>query len=438
MATEEAKEEAASLKKEGNICFQDARYAEAVAAYTRSIELNPSDHLLFSNRSAAYLKLGESAIEALADAEKCIELAPTWSKGYSRQASALQELKRWDEAVVACQKGQSVSSGEGLQKMLEEVRMRQFQCDLQGTWHGTVKEQLGGYEQEMEFLSGSVVRVAVLGRSINGLWWVDPGPSPFHLNIRVPAVDVPQTMGPPPPVPYIAKIDEAGLHLCCPVLRMDRPDRFEGDGYCLMKRGPLQSADDSEVVGLTHEEKLLRCVQELTDAVPDTQLKEISHLDTDDTAREKVMLSVRFESAMYAVQKRFGEAVMKEVLEAAKTPQRPHDVLSNTKAMRQLTEKLRASGVLGEEDQPTKSVTTLPTATPVSSPAASAPAFAAAPSTEQGLADTSRSSLGERNVDSAIGGARTRNSSAFPAATVALSVTAALAAAIMLWRRQRR
>merc|ERR1719162_68849 len=234
-------------------------------------------------------------------------------------------------------------------------------------------------------------------------------------------------MGAQPPVPYIARIDEAGLHLCCPVLRMDRPTVFDGDGYCLMKRGPIESSDDAEGGGLTTREKLFRCVQELTEAVPDTQLEEISHLDTEDTARQKVMVSVRFESAMYAVQKRFGEAVMKEVLDAAKNPAQPHDTLSNTEAMQRLTEKLKASGVLAEEQAPTTPATASPSATPSSAEVAGATA--------------STNVAAERTVDAGTGdtgAAETQSGSGIVATAGVLSVAAALTTAFVLWRRHRR
>lgn len=53
----------------------------------------------FSNRSAAYLKLGDAKSKALKDAERCMELAPEWSKSYSRLGAAQHALRRFDAAV---------------------------------------------------------------------------------------------------------------------------------------------------------------------------------------------------------------------------------------------------------------------------------------------------------------------------------------------------
>ena len=53
--------------------------------------------VLYTNRSAARLKLGEAA-KALADAEKALTFNPTYAKAQFRAASALRLLKRPSEA----------------------------------------------------------------------------------------------------------------------------------------------------------------------------------------------------------------------------------------------------------------------------------------------------------------------------------------------------
>jgi stress-induced-phosphoprotein 1 len=44
--------------------------------------------VLYSNRSACYASLKDFQ-KALDDANKCVEIAPTWSKGYGRKGAAL-------------------------------------------------------------------------------------------------------------------------------------------------------------------------------------------------------------------------------------------------------------------------------------------------------------------------------------------------------------
>jgi predicted TPR repeat methyltransferase len=48
---------------------------------------------------------GDSKSKALYDAEKCVKIAPMWSKGYARLGAAQQSLKRFDPAIDTFKKG---------------------------------------------------------------------------------------------------------------------------------------------------------------------------------------------------------------------------------------------------------------------------------------------------------------------------------------------
>jgi len=54
-------------------------FEEAIKHYSEAIALDPSNHVLFSNRSAAYAKQGNYQ-DALEDAEKTISIKPDWPK----------------------------------------------------------------------------------------------------------------------------------------------------------------------------------------------------------------------------------------------------------------------------------------------------------------------------------------------------------------------
>jgi len=58
---------------------------------TQAIELDPSNHVLYSNRSGSYASL-KNFDKALEDANKTVELNPSWGKGYSRKGTALHGL----------------------------------------------------------------------------------------------------------------------------------------------------------------------------------------------------------------------------------------------------------------------------------------------------------------------------------------------------------
>lgn len=101
---EEYKVLADELKDQGNQAFQAGDVQQAINFFTQAIDLDPDNHVYYSNRAAAYMK-ADSKSKALHDAEKCVELAPTWSKGYSRLGAAQQSLKRFDAAMDNFKKG---------------------------------------------------------------------------------------------------------------------------------------------------------------------------------------------------------------------------------------------------------------------------------------------------------------------------------------------
>lgn len=84
----------------GNDFFNNKRWNEAVACYSRAIELSPNNVTLYSNRSAAFNQLGQYH-NALLDAEKCITLQRDWVKGHFRRGKALLGLQNYTEAIVS-------------------------------------------------------------------------------------------------------------------------------------------------------------------------------------------------------------------------------------------------------------------------------------------------------------------------------------------------
>jgi hypothetical protein len=48
----------------------------------------------------------DSKSKALWDGAKCVELAPTWSKGYNRLGTAQHALGRFDDAIDTFKKGE--------------------------------------------------------------------------------------------------------------------------------------------------------------------------------------------------------------------------------------------------------------------------------------------------------------------------------------------
>lgn len=58
------------------------------AKFTEAIAIEPQNHILYSNRSAAYASKKDYE-KALEDANKVTDIKPDWAKGWGRKGAAL-------------------------------------------------------------------------------------------------------------------------------------------------------------------------------------------------------------------------------------------------------------------------------------------------------------------------------------------------------------
>lgn len=119
-------EEAKKFKDLGNAAFTAQKFEEAIQHFTKAIELNPNDHIFYSNRSGCHASLQDYA-SAREDAEKCVSLKPDWGKGYQRKGLAEFYLGEYDKAIETYQKGLQVDPNnqqlkEGLERAQEEKK----------------------------------------------------------------------------------------------------------------------------------------------------------------------------------------------------------------------------------------------------------------------------------------------------------------------------
>jgi tetratricopeptide (TPR) repeat protein len=110
------------FKRKGNDAFKAGKYADAVDWYSKALQVETVNEMLFSNRAASYTSLGKNA-EALADAEMCVKLKPAWIKGHFRKGVALSNLKRLSEAVSAFEAALKIEPGNAdVQQRLTDTR----------------------------------------------------------------------------------------------------------------------------------------------------------------------------------------------------------------------------------------------------------------------------------------------------------------------------
>ncbi|KAJ3289375.1 hypothetical protein HK104_007507 [Borealophlyctis nickersoniae] len=114
---------AETLKAQGNKAFSSGDFNNAIDYFSQAIGLDPSNHVLYSNRSAAYASLKDYQ-KALEDAEKTVQLKSDWAKGYSRKGAALYGLGNYEDAAAAYKKGLEYEPNNALlQKGLEDAEM---------------------------------------------------------------------------------------------------------------------------------------------------------------------------------------------------------------------------------------------------------------------------------------------------------------------------
>mmetsp|Transcript_5198 Transcript_5198/g.10757 ORF Transcript_5198/g.10757 Transcript_5198/m.10757 type:complete len:558 (+) Transcript_5198:66-1739(+) len=112
---------AEEFKALGNAALKAGKISDAIANYTKAINVDGANHVYFSNRSAAYLKQGNGN-NALEDANSCIALNPEFSKGYSRKGAALHALKRYNDSTAAYNEGLAKFPADAaLKRGLEDV-----------------------------------------------------------------------------------------------------------------------------------------------------------------------------------------------------------------------------------------------------------------------------------------------------------------------------
>lgn len=122
--------------RQSNAACQNGDFATAVALYTDALALDPTNYILYSNRSAARLKQGQFSL-SLQDANKAKELCPQWGKAYFRQGVALQCLRRYGEALAAFSAGlaQEVNSKQLLSGLIEASIKSPLRAALEPTFH---------------------------------------------------------------------------------------------------------------------------------------------------------------------------------------------------------------------------------------------------------------------------------------------------------------
>lgn len=108
--------------------MQSGSFQKAIRLYSKALELDPGNAILYSNRSAAHFNIRQFS-ESLEDAESSILCDSTWWKAYKRKGLALIHMQRYEEAIEALEAGlKIVGKNAEMEKNLEFARACQEQA----------------------------------------------------------------------------------------------------------------------------------------------------------------------------------------------------------------------------------------------------------------------------------------------------------------------
>ena len=71
-------------------------FSQVIERLSDALNLNPNNFTLYSNRAAAYMRVGKYS-EALADANRALELKPDWTKVRRREGRRMEGGKQRDK-----------------------------------------------------------------------------------------------------------------------------------------------------------------------------------------------------------------------------------------------------------------------------------------------------------------------------------------------------
>ncbi|KAH0552982.1 hypothetical protein GP486_006822 [Trichoglossum hirsutum] len=124
--TPEQKQEADSLKSQGNTAMGKKDYPAAISFYTKALELVPENPIYLSNRAAAYSASSKHE-QAMTDAQAAVEVDPKYTKAWSRLGLAKFALGDAKGSMEAYQKGidyEGNGGSEAMRKGYETAKKR--------------------------------------------------------------------------------------------------------------------------------------------------------------------------------------------------------------------------------------------------------------------------------------------------------------------------
>lgn len=128
-------------KNAGNAAFQAGKLEEALAFYSRAIELDSTQAAFYSNRANCLIKLN-CAPKAEEDADEAIKLDPKFAKAYMRKALAILDQPQKADCHARAKK----ACEDGLACDIDDVQKLVFNNILE-----TIRKELEQHEHRKQF-----------------------------------------------------------------------------------------------------------------------------------------------------------------------------------------------------------------------------------------------------------------------------------------------
>ena len=117
---EENAKKANEYKEMGNDAFRKGNHKTAMELYTSALMIKDDNHVLYTNRAQALMKLGKF-LDASHDCRKAIRLKPDFIKAYIHLSKALKELGEFQEAIDTLERAEDISTDQA--KVVRKYKM---------------------------------------------------------------------------------------------------------------------------------------------------------------------------------------------------------------------------------------------------------------------------------------------------------------------------
>ncbi|KAJ7592877.1 hypothetical protein C8J56DRAFT_1045330 [Mycena floridula] len=112
-----------SLKEEGNKLFAQQDFVSASVKYTEALAVDPENPILFSNRAACLLQMGQY-MDAKADCIKATTLDPLYARAWARMGSCTDALGEWEQSTLAWQNALNVLPKDNLSPLQAKQKLQ--------------------------------------------------------------------------------------------------------------------------------------------------------------------------------------------------------------------------------------------------------------------------------------------------------------------------